>query len=377
MRIAIRVPNLDVYTALKPYQDGTQGKIPFVFYAGIDPVEELVAAGAASGDNPAELGVLIGCNENTLERVNQELPRYIRANVTYLMQDCEKGPDDLWGLPDVPALAEQLAPIVHASDHPFRWQIAMQYGYLENTYGPGGSDASVCSGRQRSTCDLAASYAALAWKHYAAGDVMMMFGESGRQQTAADFEDTNRDWIDFIVREYPQNEWWGASGLVDKNRDGQVDLEPQAMYEIALRAEALGASGFGIIWLGRSSASLLGPETRMGEFLDRWAAHVAQSPSPIDTPAPIPSPAATSAAVVTPTSAPAPGTTPGPTAAPSATPVISSQVVPQPSPSPIPDIELDNNGVAILTVVAIAIGAIGAVVIVVRRRREKPRSRRV
>ena len=112
MRIALRVPNREVYDALRPYQDGTLARIPFVMYAGIDAMELLDALGATRGENPVQLAVLIGCSHSTPDKVRRELSRYAAIGVTQLLMDCEKGDDDLWRFPDVPPIVEQIQSVI-------------------------------------------------------------------------------------------------------------------------------------------------------------------------------------------------------------------------------------------------------------------------
>jgi hypothetical protein len=276
MRIALRVPGLEAYRTLLPWKDGTRGRIPFIFYSNLESVEQMYAAGATKGDNPAELGVLVACNGNAPRAIAESLPRYIAAEVTYIMQDCERGPDNLWREPDVPAIAAAVAPLLRAAGRDFRWNVAMQFGYVENTYGGVTGDRSVCRRlNARASCDLSQSYAAQVWQHYDDNDIYAVFGELSRQESPDQMAAANAEWLDYVRAQDANASWWAVSRLVDRRGTGQPDLSPAAEVAIAERAAAMGAEALLIIYLGRSAADLVSRETQMDRFLDLWAQAIA------------------------------------------------------------------------------------------------------
>ncbi len=272
MRIAIRVPNTEVLAALEPYRDGRLGVIKFIYYSNIENVETLVQNGATSGENPAELGVLISCDERAVSTITTNRDRYKNLGVKYLIHDCEKGTDNLWADPDVVQMAQDVAPLVNAEGYDFRWQIAMQFGYLENTTDGTGGDRSVCTDPNNlSTCDFAQSYAGVSWQNYNANDIFVIFGQSNNQTTPDEFTATNAPWLNYVKATYSNNAWWGISALIDKDGDGVVDFSPQSVADIAKRAREMGAEAFGVIYLGQTPAELFGPQTEMDQFLDLWS----------------------------------------------------------------------------------------------------------
>jgi len=272
MRIAIRVPNLEVYYALNSYRLKETGNIKFIMYAGIDVIEQLVKAGATTGFNPVELGVLVGCSENTLQRIQKEIVKYRTYNVKYIIHDCERGDDRLWLLPDVVKIADSVKDVVNNKSYNFKWVFGMQHGYLEYKAGSGGGDQSVCiDPRDVSSCDISASFAGQVWRRYDSNDIATIFGESGAQQTPSAFETNNKQWINYAVNTQGVG-WWGISGLVDKDKDNKVDLNPATVITIADRARAMGARAFGVIWVGRSVNELFGPATEMDVFLTNFSA---------------------------------------------------------------------------------------------------------
>lgn len=294
MKLALRIPTIEVYQAIKPYQDGSKAEISFIFYGRIETMEEIIKAGATQGSNPAELGVLIGCDMQSVGTVRDLLSRYRQANITYLMQDCEKGPDQLWSQPDVPSIAESLKTLVNANPD-FRWQVAMQFGYLQNTFATQGGDKSVCTGRELTSCDIATSFAGEVWQNYNTNDIFTIFGQSGSQDTPDGFESVNSPWLNYMHTNYPQNDWWGVTGLTDQDKNGIVDLSPQTVFDIATRAKNMGASAFGVIWAGgRDSTYLFGPATEMDKLLELW---MGEGSLPTTTPIVVPS----STPVTTPT----------------------------------------------------------------------------
>jgi hypothetical protein len=268
--IAVRTPNQQVADALKPYWNGTKGNIKFILYAGIDALETLDISDAISAGQ-VELGALISCGPNSVEKVESEISRYKSLQVTYLINDCEKG-GDAWSIPDVVDMADKLSPLINNSNNDFRWLAGMQYGYLENKNDGQGRDASVCTlKKDRSSCDFAASFAGQVWNRYNANDVFAIFGESGAQKNPSDFRANNESWISYVQTAYPQNEWWGINGLVDKNNDGNVDVDPAMMTSIVNEAKIMGADAFGIIWLGKTASELSEKDTQLLQFLDLYA----------------------------------------------------------------------------------------------------------
>jgi hypothetical protein len=200
------------------------------------------------------------------------------------MQDCERGDDFLWGQPDVVSIAQSLAPLVN-SDPNFRWQTAMQFGYMENKSDGSGGDTSVCSQPQNfSSCNLSQSYANAVWQQQDGNDVVAIFGQSGQQQTPQQYESENLPWVQFINLTYPNRSWWGISGLTDKDSNGLVDLSPLSLFNIVKKAKDMGAQSFGVIWLGQTQNELFGPQTKMDQFLNLWSSYITTGVTPTPVP---------------------------------------------------------------------------------------------
>lgn len=250
LSVALRIPDIEIFNLLEPYRNGTIASLPFIYYGNFNTINEISAKGATGGTNPVELGVLIGCDEKTPTTLANNVNNFIRANITYLIMDCERGPDRLWGQPNVPNIASRVQSVIKSSGYNFRLQTSMQFGYLENKSNVQGGDTPVCINRKdRSDCDFTSSYANQVWKQYDQNDVIVIFGESGKQLTPDEFEKTNSAWVNFIEQKYPTNDWWAVTGMVPK-----TGLSADQVASIAQKARVMGSDAIGIIYLGRTAS---------------------------------------------------------------------------------------------------------------------------